>query len=64
MEQDGLGASLQHYNPLIDEGICKAWGVPSKWELKAQLVFGKPVGQPAEKTFQPLEDRLKVFGAK
>lgn len=64
LEQDGLGASLQHYNPLIDEAICKTWGISTRWQLKAQLVFGKPVGQPGEKTFQPLEDRLKVFPAK
>jgi predicted oxidoreductase (fatty acid repression mutant protein) len=64
LEQDGLGASLQHYNPLIDEAICMTWGISHKWQLKAQLVFGKAVGQPGEKTFQPLEDRLKVFSAK
>lgn len=61
LEQDGLGASLQHYNPLIDEGIRKIWDISPKWELKAQLVFGKPTGQPDEKMFQPLEDRLKIF---
>ncbi|KAK6365713.1 putative nitroreductase [Exophiala oligosperma] len=64
LEQDGLGASLQHYNPLIDQGICKTWGISPEWELKAQLVFGKPTGQPDEKTFQPLEDRLKIFRGK
>ncbi|KIW90832.1 uncharacterized protein Z519_08615 [Cladophialophora bantiana CBS 173.52] len=64
LEQEGLGASLQHYNPLIDEGICKQWKIPEDWQLKAQLVFGKPTGQPLEKTFMPMEERLKVFGAK
>ena len=32
--------------------------------MRAQLVFGTPTGGPrgGEKTFKPLEERLKVFG--
>lgn len=34
--------------------------------MRAQLVFGAPVGGPrgGEKTFKPLEERVKVFGMK
>ncbi|KAI9804072.1 MAG: hypothetical protein M1825_001473 [Sarcosagium campestre] len=63
LETEGLGANLQHYNPLIDEKVKATWKIPQQWELHAQLVFGKPVGSPNEKTFKPLEERLKVYGA-
>ncbi|RFU29979.1 hypothetical protein B7463_g6343, partial [Scytalidium lignicola] len=65
LEAEGLGANLQHYNPLIDEFVQKTWGIDADWELNAQLVFGTPIAGkgPAEKQFQPLEDRYKVFGA-
>lgn len=64
LEQEGLGANLQHYNPLIDAKIASTWNVDLKWSLKAQLVFGKPAGQPGEKSFKPLEERVAVHGAK
>lgn len=62
LENVGLGASLQHYNPLIDQDVRKEWGVPASWKLHAELVFGKPIAPPAEKTFQPIDDRVKIFG--
>ena len=61
LEQTGLGASLQHYSPLIDEDVRNEWGLPENWKLIAQMPFGKPVAQPGEKQFSPLEARLKVF---
>ena len=64
LEAEGLGANLQHYNPLIDAKIASTWNVPQTWSLKGQLVFGKPVGQPGEKSFKPLEERVFVHGAK
>ncbi len=61
LESEGLGASLQHYNPLIDEKVKAQWGLPATWQLLAQMPFGKPTAAPAEKTFQPVEDRFRVF---
>jgi predicted oxidoreductase (fatty acid repression mutant protein) len=61
LELEGFGASLQHYNPLIDDEVKKKWGIPSSWKLIAQMPFGKPTASPKEKQFQPLEDRVKVF---
>lgn len=57
---EGLGASLQHYNPLIDQRIASEWNVPSQWSLKGQLVFGKPAEEPKEKSFKPLDGRVFV----
>ncbi|KAI1658985.1 Nitroreductase [Daldinia decipiens] len=60
---EGLGANLQHYNPLIDTKVASEWGIPANWQLNAQLVFGGRAGEPGPKDQLPIEDRLKVFGA-
>ncbi|CAM3348025.1 nitroreductase family protein [Paenibacillus sp. FSL F4-0087] len=60
LEQEGLGASLQHYNPLIDEKVKQEWNIPENWRLIAQMPFGKPTATPGEKEFQPIEQRVKV----
>ncbi|MEW9123485.1 MAG: nitroreductase family protein [Thermotaleaceae bacterium] len=60
LEAEGLGASLQHYNPLIDEEVKQVWGIPEKWKLIAQMPFGKPTSPAGEKEFKPVEERLKV----
>ncbi|KAH8691407.1 Nitroreductase-like protein [Talaromyces proteolyticus] len=65
LKAEGLGASLQHFNFLAPwaEKITEDYKLPKDWKLKAQLVFGTPTGGPAqEKTFKPIEERVKVFG--
>jgi len=61
LEGAGLGASLQHYNPLIDDEVKEKWNLPKKWKLIAQMPFGTPKNQPGPKEFAPLESRVKVF---
>lgn len=57
----GLGATLQHYNPLIDAGVQETWNLPSSWKLRAQMPFGSRLAEAGEKAFQPVEERVKVF---
>merc|ERR1712093_186250 len=65
LEQEGFGANLQHYNPLIDEKVASEWGIPNKWSLKSQLVFGAPAGAAGEKSFKPVDgERLFIYGGK
>lgn len=61
LEAEGLGASLQHYNPLIDDEVKAAWDLPQRWRLIAQMPFGKPTAEAGEKTFVPLSERLRVL---
>lgn len=61
LEVEGFGATLQHYNPIIDDEVKAEWGIPFEWKLIAQMPFGKPVAPAGEKTFSPLEDRVKYF---
>jgi uncharacterized protein len=64
LETHGLGVNLQHYNPLIDEEAKKCFELPEHWMLKAQMVFGTPVREPAEKVQKvPMAERLIVKGA-
>ncbi|KRE25879.1 nitroreductase family protein [Paenibacillus sp. Soil522] len=59
--QEGLGASLQHYNPLIDEQVATEWKLPAEWKLITQMPFGKPTFAPGEKAFNPITDKVKYF---
>lgn len=61
LEDAGFGASLQHYNPLIDEEVAATWQLPPSWHLIAQMPFGKPLQQPAPREKKPLEERFRVF---
>lgn len=61
LDSAGLGASLQHYNPLIDEKVKENWGIPESWKLLGEMPFGKPMAAPDPKSFLPLSDRIKVF---
>ena len=55
LENAGFGASLQHYNPLIDKEVRAEWHLPQDWRLIAQMPFGLPAETPAPKTFEPVE---------
>lgn len=57
-----VGASLQHYNPLIDEDIAAAFAIPDNWELVAQMPFGNILQAAGDKSYQPLNQRMKVLG--
>jgi len=57
-----VGANLQHYNPLVDEDAAKAFSIPDSWELVAQMPFGNIVEPAGEKTYQPVNERMKVLG--
>jgi uncharacterized protein len=61
LELEGFGASLQHYNPLIDEDVKKEWGIPNNWKLLGQMPFGKPTAPAGDKEFKPIEERVKIF---
>ena len=58
----GFGASLQHYNPLIDHRVAREWQLPEWWRLKAQMPFGEPLRQPDEKVQHlRVEARRMIF---
>lgn len=62
LEDAGLGANLQHYNPLIDEQVKKKWALPDSWKLIAQMPFGKITAPAGEKAFMNINERVLILG--
>lgn len=61
LAENGLGANLQHYNPLIDEDVAKEFDIPSSWRLRSEMVFGSIEAPAQSKDYMDDEDRFKVF---
>ncbi len=61
LDAEGLGATLQHYNPLIDDEVKKTWKVPAHYKLIAQMPFGSVLKKAGKKEFRDISERLKVF---
>jgi uncharacterized protein len=62
LSEAGLGASLQHYNPLIDEGVHNAFDIPENWRLTAQMPFGDFETPTGNTERMPASDRVTVLG--
>ena len=60
LAEQGIGASLQHYNPLVDRAVQQKFNVPATWKLVAQMPFGTVTEPPAAKEFLPLSSRMRV----
>ena len=57
-----VGASLQHYNELIEAAVKAEWDIPAKWTLKAQMPFGS-IETPADpKSYIEKDARFRTFG--
>ncbi|MDR2975955.1 MAG: nitroreductase family protein [Streptococcaceae bacterium] len=60
LTEEGIGANLQHYNPVIDADVAKAFDIPANWKLRGQLVFGSIEAPAADKEFISDDVRFKV----
>ncbi|KAJ7172143.1 Nitroreductase-like protein [Mycena filopes] len=63
---EGLGASLQHNGSFSDELVAEihqTFGLPTTWKSMAIMPFGDPAAPPAEKSFGPIEERVKFIKA-
>jgi len=58
----GVGASLQHYNPLIDAAVAAQWNIPASWKLRAQMPFGSNEAPFGDKAFMDDAERFRVIG--
>ena len=61
LAEKGIGASIQHYNPLIDTQTRQLFQLPESWHLIAQMPFGSIEAPAGVKTHLPLEKRLHIF---
>lgn len=56
-----VGASLQHYNEVIDADVKSVFNVPQTWKLIAQMPFGSIEAPASEKSFEAIEDRVRIL---
>lgn len=61
VENKGAGASLQHYNELIEDKIIAELNLPLSWKLIAQMPIGSINTTADVKSFENIEKRVKVF---
>lgn len=57
----GIGASLQHYNEVIEEKAKEMFNIPSTWKMVGQMPFGNPLEVPQDKKFVDIDKRIKVL---
>ncbi|WP_241627453.1 nitroreductase family protein [Rosenbergiella epipactidis] len=60
LAEKGIGANLQHYNPIVDEDVKTEWKVPSSWTLRAQMNFGSILQPAGEKTYIDDNERFII----
>lgn len=61
LAENGIGANLQHYNPLIDAQVAQAYDIPENWRLRGQMPFGSIEAAAGDKDFMADADRFKIF---
>lgn len=61
LSSEGIGASLQHYNPIIDEKVKNEFNIDPNWRLVAQMPFGMPAEKAGPKTSKDAKELLKVI---
>ena len=61
LSEIGIGASLQHYNPIVDAEVAETYDIPANWKLRAQLVFGSIEAPAGDKPFMDDAARFKTF---
>lgn len=57
-----IGASLQHYNPVIDEAVKATYQIPASWQLSAQMPFGSNEQEITPKEYINDAERFVVVG--
>ena len=62
LSEMNIGASLQHYNPVIDAEVAKRWDIPESWVLTAQMPFGSIESPATDKTYIDEDTRYRAFG--
>ena len=60
LRQLGVGASLQHYNPVIDKAVRKLFDLPENWILVAEMPFGGIVSEPDAKPSENISERVLI----
>ena len=60
LAEKNIGASLQHYNPLIDNIIKKEFKINPEWKFVAQMPFGGIIETPSPHEVKRSKERLVI----
>lgn len=55
----GIGASVQHYNPVIDHKIKELFRIPKEYVLLSQMPFGSIGSEPEPKEKEDIDQRVR-----
>lgn len=61
LAEQQIGASLQHYNPLIDDAIHQTFDLPDSWQLRAEMPFGSIEVSAGNKDFLNDGEKFKLI---
>ncbi len=61
LKELGIGASLQHYNPVIDDAVKELFSIPESYELNAQMPFGGINSEPSAKEKEDISLRVTIL---
>lgn len=61
LAEANVGASLQHYNPVIDEAVRSTWNLPASWQLSAQMPFGGHAAEIPAKDYMDDAERFRIL---
>lgn len=56
----GIGASLQHYNPVIDQKVRELFDLPESYFMIAQMPFGGIGKEPDPKEKEDISKRVRI----
>lgn len=60
LAEHGIGASLQHYNPVVDVATAAKFGISEGWKLVAQMPFGNRESDESDKDKLPVSETVLV----
>lgn len=57
----GVGANIQHYNPVIDDAVKALFHAPDSWKLIAQMPFGSIEAEAPAKDREDITRRVWIL---
>lgn len=61
LAEKGIGANLQHYNPVIDKKVKELFNIPDNYELIAQMPFGSIESEASLKEKEDINLRVQTL---
>ena len=60
LAEKNIGANIQHYNPLINDTVKKAFNLNKNWELVAQMPFGGINNVPKPHIVENISEKIII----